>query len=161
MLEGLYFEYLWKNIEYKQTSVVFCKYLRNKSLDLHEILFGDHILSFELKFQISRRSMHKCAHTSCKCARARFIASTRVYESCARICSPIIMKFITLVHKIVIDHHIKFHKDPSFCWGDICKTIFTFLKHKFSMYFPYFHSFAPQKSYKVDNYWMVMEVFGN
>ena len=28
------------------------------------------------------------------------------------------------------------------------------------MYFPYFHSFAPQKSFKVDNYWMIMEFFG-
>ena len=25
----------------------------------------------------------------------------------------------------------------------------------------YFHSFAPQKSFKVDNYWMDMDVFGN
>ena len=29
------------------------------------------------------------------------------------------------------------------------------------MYFPYFHSFAPQKSQKSDNYYMVMEFFGN
>ena len=29
------------------------------------------------------------------------------------------------------------------------------------MYFPYFHSFTPQKSLKVENYWMVIEFFGN
>ena len=26
---------------------------------------------------------------------------------------------------VVIDHHIKFHKDLSFCCRDICKTILT------------------------------------
>ena len=31
-------------------------------------------------------------------------------------------------HKIVIDHHIKSHENPSFCYGDICKTILTFVK---------------------------------
>ena len=29
------------------------------------------------------------------------------------------------------------------------------------MYFPYFHSFTPQKSFKVDNNWLVIEFFGN
>ena len=33
--------------------VLFCKYLRNESLDLHEILYGGELLSFELKFEIS------------------------------------------------------------------------------------------------------------
>ena len=56
---------------------------------------------------------------------------------------------------------LKFHKDPSFRCGDICKTVLTFKSHQFSMYFPYFHSYTPQKSSKMDNYWTVMEFFGN
>ena len=33
-------------------SILFCKYLRNKSLDLREILYGSQLLSCELKYQI-------------------------------------------------------------------------------------------------------------
>ena len=65
----------WK-LRIKQTPVLFCKYLRNESLDLHEILCGGQILSCELKFQISWRSMHKNARARmfyCKCARLRLM----------------------------------------------------------------------------------------
>ena len=37
------------------------------------------------------------------------------------------MKFETLAHKKVIDHHKKFHEDLSFRFGDIRKTIMVFL----------------------------------
>ena len=104
-------------------SFVFC------SSDLYEILCDGQFISCELNYQISWRSVHKCACMSCKCAPIRFIASARVYESCERICSRIFMKFKNLVHKIVIDQHIKFHKDRSFCFGDFCKTILTVWKH--------------------------------
>ena len=114
-----------RKLRIKQISVLFCKYLCNKSSDLYEILYGGHSLSWEPKFQISWRSMHKCALTECKRARARFIAPARVYGSCARICAWIFMKFETLVHKIVIDHHKKFHKDQSFGCEDIFKTKLT------------------------------------
>ena len=56
---------------------------------------------------------------------------------------------------------LKFHKDLSFCCGDICKTILTSKNHQFSMYFAYFHSFTPQKSSKMDNFWIIKEFFGN
>ena len=39
--------------------------------------------------------------------------------------SRIFMKFKTKAHKIVIDHHIKFHKYPIIPCGDICKIILT------------------------------------
>ena len=68
----------------KQTSVLFCNYLHNESSDLHEILCGSQLLTFEPKSQISWRSVHKCASTSRKRARARFIASAHVYDSCVR-----------------------------------------------------------------------------
>ena len=112
-----------------EKSILFCKYLHNGSSDPYEILYGGQLISCELKYKISWRSVHKCAHTSCKRARARFIASARAYESCARICSRIFMKFKILVRKIVMDHHLKFHKDSSFRSGDICKAILTFQKH--------------------------------
>ena len=54
----------------------------------------------KLKFQISWWSVRKCACTSCKHACARFIASARVYDSCARICAWIFMKFQSKAHKI-------------------------------------------------------------
>ena len=63
--------------------------------------------------------MHKCARTSCKRARASFIAGADVYDSCVRICARIFIKFKTYIHKIVIDYHIKFHEEPSFRCGDI------------------------------------------
>ena len=107
-------------------STLFCKYLRSGSSNLHEILYGYQLLSCECKFQISWRSVHKCAHTSCKRARARSIASARVDDSCACICARIFMKFETYTHKIVVDNHIKFHEDLSFRCGDICKTMLTF-----------------------------------
>ena len=56
---------------------------------------------------------------------------------------------------------IRFHKDRSFCWGDICKTILTFRNYQFSMYFAYFHSFAPPKSSKMFNYWIIIKIFRN
>ena len=136
--------------------ILFCKYLHNESLDLHEILFGDQLLFCELKLYISQRFVHKCACTSCKRAHARFIKSARVYHSCARIYAEIFMKFEILAHKIIIDCHIKFHEDRSFCCGDICKTILVFFNRWFSMYFPYFLNYAPQKSSEMDNYWIIM-----
>ena len=67
----------------------------------------------------------------------------------------------TYDHKIVIYHHIKFHEDPSFCCGDICKTILVFFNHWFSMYFWYFGNYAPPKPSKMDDYWMIVEFFQN
>ena len=82
--------------------------------------------------------------TSCKRARACFIATARVYGSDARICAWIFMKFETKVHKIVIDHHIKFHKDQSFGCGDICKTKLT-LVQPFICIFAYLQNLRLQK----------------
>ena len=135
-------------INYQKNPELFCKYLHNESLDLHEILCGNKLVSCGLTFQILWRFGHKCVRTSCKEARARFIAITRVYDSCARIYAQILMKFHTYAHKIVIDYHIKFHEDPSFCCGDICKTILVFFNHWFSMYFWYFSQLCTSEAFK-------------
>ena len=68
-----------------------------------------------------------CVRMSCKRARTRYIGSARVYDSCIRIIALIFMKFETQVHKIVTDHHMKFHEPLSFCYGDICKTNVAFV----------------------------------
>ena len=56
--------------------------------------------------------MHRCARISRKRARARFIASARVYNSCARIYAPIFMKFFLVVSQCLINLSFKFRKDP-------------------------------------------------
>ena len=91
----------------------------------------------------------------------RFIASPCAYKLWTRICSRISMKFNTLVHKIVSDHHIKFHEDPSFCCRDICKTILAFFNHWFSMYFSYSPNYRPSKPSEMDNYLIIIDIFGN
>ena len=40
----------WK-LRIKQTQVLFCKYLRNESSDLHEISYGGQLLSLSLSFK--------------------------------------------------------------------------------------------------------------
>ena len=78
------------------------------------------------------------ARTSCKHLRACFILSACVYDSCARICAPIFLKFVKKAHKIVIDHHIKFHKDPGFCCGDNCKQYWLSENNNFQCIFHIF-----------------------
>ena len=88
-------------------------------------------------------------------------ARAHVYASCARVCARIFTKNLVIILYYLMNISLKFHKDWSFRCGDICKTILSFKNHQFSMYFAYFHSFALPKSSKMDNYWMVMEFFGN
>ena len=76
-------------------SILFCKYLRNGSSDLYEILCGGQFLSCELKFQISWRSVCKCAPTRWKRAHSRYNVRARVFNSCTRIYAWILMKFET------------------------------------------------------------------
>ena len=84
-----------------------------------------------------------------------------VYASCARVCARIFTKNLVIILYYLMNMSMKFHKDRSFrCW-DICKTILSFENHQFSMYFAYFHSFALPKSSKMDNFWRLMEFFGN
>ena len=89
---------------------------------------------------------------SCKHVRAHFIASVRVYDLCARICAQIFMKFETWAHKIVIDHHMKFHEDLSFGCGDICKTNLRLFNPSFSLYFSYFHNLSTKVPPKFEKY---------
>ena len=134
----------------KQIPVLFCKYFRNESWDPHEILLGGQMLSCELKFQISWRFLNKCARTSYNRARVHFIVSTCTYAR-------IFMKFKTEAHKIVLDHHKKFHEDPNFHCGDTCKTILVSFNRWFPMYFSYFPNNAPLKPSEMDNCWIIIK----
>ena len=84
-----------------------------------------------------------------------------VYASCAQVCVRIVMKNLLIILYYLMKWSLKFHKNRSFRCGDICTTILTYKNHQFSMYFAYFHSFAPPKSSKMENYWITIKIFGN
>ena len=71
-------------------------------------------------------------------------ARAHVYTSCAPVFARIFTKNHLMILYYLINISFKFHKDRSFRCGDIRKTILTFKNHKFSMYFAYIHSYAPQ-----------------
>ena len=125
--------------------------------NIHKIVKNDH--------KIFRKDPCINAGTRGINVRARVLSRqnvrAHVYASCARVCARILTKNLVIILYYLMNMCLKFHKDWSFRWGDTCKTILSFKNHQFSMYFPYFHSFTPQKSFKVENYWMVIEFFGN
>ena len=86
------------------------------------------------------------------CVLSRRNTRAIIFASCARMCARIFAKNQQIILYYLINISLEFHKDPSFRCGDICKTVLTFKSHQFSMYFPYFHSYTPQKSSKMDNY---------
>ena len=61
-------------------SILFCKYHRNGNSDLYEILCGGNLVSFELKFQISWKSVRKCARTCRKHAHLRYNVHAHIYN---------------------------------------------------------------------------------
>ena len=99
-----------------------------------------------------------CAHAHTRgvnvCARvlSRRNARVQIFASCAPLCCRIFTKNQQIILYYLINIGLKFHKDPSFRCGEICKMVLTFKSHQFSMYFPYFHCYTPQKSSKMENY---------
>ena len=79
-------------------------------------------------------------------------ARAHIYASCVRVCAQIFTKNLLIIYYYLMNISLKFYNDPSFRCGDICKTVLTFKRHQFSMYFSYFYSYTPQKSSKMDNY---------
>ena len=75
---------------------------------------------------------------SCACYYANFISCARVYASCACVRTRILTKIFVGVHYKHKNLILKFHKDPCFGCGDICKSILTFENHQISMYFPWY-----------------------
>ena len=78
----------------------------------------------------------------------------------------IFMKFDTYICKTIKIYRKIFCKD--LCTHtltrdvnvrDICKTILTLKNHQFSMYFAYFHSYAPRKPWKMYNYETILDFF--
>ena len=99
-----------------------------------------------------------CTHKRTRGENMRACVSSRqnvpayIYASCVCVCAQIFMKNLLIILYYLMNISLKFHKDPSFRCGDICKTVLTFKSHQFSMYFPYFHSYTHQKSSKMNNY---------
>ena len=79
-------------------------------------------------------------------------ALVHIYASCVCMCAQIFTKNQQVIFYYLMNITLNFHKDPRFCCGDICKTVLTFKSHQFLMYFPYFHSYTPHKSSKMENY---------
>ena len=75
-------------------------------------------------------------------------ARTYVYVSCAGICARIFMKNHLMILYYLMNISLKFHKDLSFCCGNICKTILTFKNHKFFNVFCIFPQFCTSKVFK-------------
>ena len=88
-------------------------------------------------------------------------ASVHVYVSCALVCARILTKNLLIILYYLMNRSLKFHKDQSFRWGDIYKTVLPFKNHQFSMYFAYFYSYAPQKPWEMYDYQKIMQFFGN
>ena len=51
-----------------------------------------------------------------------------------RVCPKIFMNFFLIVHYYLMSFSFKFHKDLSFCYGDIFKWYWLFFQNWFSMY---------------------------
>ena len=71
------------------------------------------------------------ACTRCVNVRARVLprrnARAHFYTSCARVCAWIFTKNHLVILYYLMNISLKFHKDRSFCCGDICKTILMFV----------------------------------
>ena len=71
-----------------------------------------YLVSLYLKFQDN-----PCINARAQGVNARVHVLSRV-RSCVHIYARMSMKFEILAHKIINDHHIKFHEDRSFRCGD-------------------------------------------
>ena len=115
---------------------------------LHKVVKNRQIIFRKYPCKDARtRGVSVCARVS-----SRQNAHAQVYVSCPRVCARIFTKIYLMILYNRIKISLKFHKDLSFCCGDICKTILTFKNHQFLLYFAYFHIFAPPKSSQMDNY---------
>ena len=63
---------------------------------------------------------HKCV---CVHQRACQNVRTHIYASYAHVSTKNFMKIGLIVHYYVMTLSLKFHKDPSFCWGDMRKMM--------------------------------------
>ena len=99
-----------------------------------------------------------CTHAGTRGKNMRVRVSSRqnvcahIYAYCECLCGRIFTKNQQIILYYLMNISLKFNKDPSFRCRDICKTVLTFKSHKFSMYLPYFHSYIPQMSSKMENY---------
>ena len=115
---------------------------------IYKIVSNDHMIFHKDPCTDARtRGVSVCMRVS-----SRQNARSYVYVSCSRISARIFTKNNLMILYYLMNISLKFHKDLSIRCGDICKTILTVKNHQFSMYFAYFHIFAPPMSSQMDNY---------
>ena len=149
----------------------FAKYIENEGLNTRQCCFANTSATKAPILMKFETQLHKIwnnnKHHFCKDPRTHPRTGGKNVRahvlSCAHtcLCAWIFMKNLRIILYFHINRSIKFHKERSFCCGDICKTILTFKNHQFSMHFAYFHIFAPPKSSQMDNYWIIMNFFLN
>ena len=61
------------------------------------------------------------------CAHSWQNVCAQVYASCARVCAWIFTKLFSFGLYYLMNLSFKFYKDPSFSYGDICKTMLAFV----------------------------------
>ena len=89
--------------------------------------------------------MHKCVCSSCKQACACLIMSVHL-------CTNLDEFFFLVICYYLVSLSLKFYKDPSFCCGDICKTILKFVYSLIFYLFCIFSKFDHQSSPKILRY---------
>ena len=114
---------LLKNKDFKKS--VMCQYLRNESPYLYKIL---NLSSYDRnaplqKICAERRTLKASTYT-------RIFCHGHLHLSTERAClGPDLYDNLSCGTLISYEPKFKFHKDRSFCCGDICKTILTFFNH--------------------------------
>ena len=145
--------------------VPFSKYLHNQSSNLCEIwdLFHKIVKNYLLIFC---KDLCTHARTQGKNMRTRISsrqkAGTHTFMPLVGTCvhgslQILFWSFFTILW-IYVSNFIKIW---AFVAEIFAKRYWLSRVHQFSMYFPYFHSYTPQKSSKMGNYWKVIEFFGN
>ena len=108
-----------------------------------------------------------CIHTRTRRVnvRARVLsrrnARAHIYASCVRMCARIFMKNHLIILYYLINKSLKFLKDRSFRYWDICKTILTFVLFLIFYVFSVFSKFEHQNFKNIENYKLVIWSFGN
>ena len=105
--------------------------------------------------------MQKHAHMRRKPVRARFVARVRENMLCTRVCAQIFTKlFLVALYYTYLELRIsKFHKDPSFCCGDIGKIRLLFVYLFDFLFILLIFKLEPQIPPKFEKYIKLIESF--
>ena len=94
------------------------------------------------------------------CARSRQNVRAQVYALCACVCARLFTKLFFLGLYYLVNLSFKFYKDPSFGYGDICKTMLTFV-WSLIFYVLFFFNLSIKVPPKCENYMKLVGTYGN